>query len=129
MPLRSRQGGPKQSRRWIRLKGARWTPPQSQQGEPTCREDRFVSRRRGEHLLSSGREGRNDSGTLAASGTDQGNGDDSPAVLSGRAAYELSSCGHLPPVEGDRSRGQSQCLQGDYVQRQRAIEDAMSAAV
>ena len=30
-PPRSRQGGPKQSRRWVRLKGA-WTPPRSRQG-------------------------------------------------------------------------------------------------
>ena len=27
-----RQAGPKQSRRWVRLKGVRWTPPRSRQG-------------------------------------------------------------------------------------------------
>ena len=32
-----------------------------------------------------------DSGASAASSTDQGNGEDPPAVLSGRAAHELSS--------------------------------------
>ena len=45
-------------------------------------------------------EGRADSGSdaSAASGTDQGNGEGSPAVLSGRAAHELSSWGRLPPT-------------------------------
>ena len=32
-PPRPRQGRPKQSRRWVRLKGA-WTPPRSRQGGP-----------------------------------------------------------------------------------------------
>eukprot|EP00904_Undaria_pinnatifida_P004473 jgi/Undpi1/14026/HiC_scaffold_9.g03677.m1 len=35
----------------------------------------------------------------AASGTDQGNGEDSPAALSGRAAHELSSWGRLRNVK------------------------------
>ena len=70
-----------------------------------------------------------DSGASAASGTDQGNGDDPPAVLSGRAANELSSWGWLPPTVRGWTRGQSQRLQGESAQRQRAIEDAMSAAV
>ena len=54
-----------------------------------------------------------------ASGTDQGNGEDPPAVRSGRAA---------PTVMG-RTRGQSQRLQDESAQRQRVIENAMSAAV
>ena len=63
----------------------------------------------------------------AASGTDQGNGEGPLAVLSGRAAHKLSSWGRLPPTV--MTRGQSQRLQDESTQRQRAIEDAMSAAV
>ena len=70
-----------------------------------------------------------DSSASAASGTDQGNNDDSPAVLSGRAAHELSSWGRLPPTVISQARGQSQRLQDESAQRQRVIEDAMSAAV
>ena len=36
-----------------------------------------------------------DSGASAASGTDQGNGEDPPAVLSGRAAHELRDGSYL----------------------------------
>ena len=39
-----------------------------------------------------------DLGASAASGTDQGNGGDPPAVLSGRAAHDLSSWRRLPPT-------------------------------
>ena len=63
------------------------------------------------------------------SGTDQGNGEGPPAVLSGRAAHELSSWGRLPPTVMGRTRGQSQRLQDESAQRQRVIEDAMPAAV
>ena len=69
-----------------------------------------------------------DSGASAASG-DQGNGDGPPAVLSERAAHELSSWGQLPPTVRGRTRGQSQRLQDESAQRQRAIQDAMSTAV
>ena len=96
-----------QPRRWTNLKGARWTPPRSRQA---------------------GRA-ESDSSTSAASGTDQGNGDDPPAVLSGREAHELSSWGWLPPTVMGRTRGQSQRLQDESAQSQRVIEDAMSAAV
>ena len=75
------------------------------------------------------RRAESDSGASAASGTDQGNGDDSPVLLSGRAAHELSSWGQLPPIVRGRTRGQSLRLQGNSAQRQRAIEDAVSAAV
>ena len=68
-----------------------------------------------------------DSDIPAASGTDQRNGKDPPVILSERAAHELSSWGRLPsPVMG-RTRGQP--LQDETAQRQRVIEDAMSAAV
>ena len=70
-----------------------------------------------------------DSGTSAASGTDQGNGDDPPAVLSMRAAHKLSNWGRLPLTVRGRTRGQSQCLQSENARLQCAIEDAMSAAV
>ena len=65
----------------------------------------------------------------AASGTDQGDGKVPPAVLSGRAAHELSSWGRPPPTVMGRTRGQSHRLQDESAQRQRVIEDAMSAAV
>ena len=75
--------------------------------------------------------GRAESGpdASAASGTDQGNGEGPPAVLSGRAAHELNSWGRLPPTAMGRTRGQSQRLQDESAQRQCVIEDAMSAAV
>ena len=64
---------------------------------------------------------------------DQGNGEDPPAALSGRAAHELSSCGRLPPTVRGRTRGRSQRIQGESAQRQlgiqREVEDALSAAV
>ena len=65
----------------------------------------------------------------AASGTDQGNDKGPPAVLSGKAADELSSWGRLPPTVMGRTRGQSQRLRDEFSQRQRVIEEAMSAAV
>ena len=76
-------------------------------------------------------EGRADSGSdaSAVSGTDQGNGEGSPAVVSGRAAHELSSWGRLPPTVMGRTLGQSQRLQDESAQSQRVIEEAMSAAV
>ena len=75
--------------------------------------------------------GRAESGSdaSAASITDQGNGKGPPTVLSGRAAHELSSWGRLPPTVMGRTRGQSQRLQDESAQRQRVIEESMSAAV
>ena len=75
--------------------------------------------------------GRAESGSdaSATSGTDQGNGEGPPTVLSGRAAHELSRWGRLPPTVMGRTRGQSQRLQDESAQRQRVIENAMSAAV
>ena len=57
--------------------------------------------------------GRAESGSdaSAASGTDQGNGDGSPAVLSCRAAHEPSSWGQLTLTVLGRTRGQSHRLQ------------------
>ena len=75
--------------------------------------------------------GRAESGldASAAFGTDQGNGEGPPAFLLGRAAHELSSWERLPLTVMGRTRGQSQRLQDESAQRQRVIEDAMSAAV
>ena len=44
------------------------------------------------------------------SGTDQGNGDDTPVVLSGREAQDLSSWGRLPPTVRDWTRSERQNL-------------------
>ena len=44
-----------------------------------------------------------DPGEAPASDTDQGNGEDPPAVLSGRAAHELSSWGWLRNSKGPDS--------------------------
>ena len=52
------------------------------------------------------------SGASAASGTDQGNGEDPPVVLSGRATHELSSWGRLPARVWGPTRGQNQRLEG-----------------
>ena len=65
----------------------------------------------------------------AAPGTDQGNGDGSPAVLSCRAAHEPSSWGQLPLTVLGRTRGQSQRLQDGSAQRRRVMENATSAVV
>ena len=63
-----------------------------------------------------------DSGASAASGTDQGNGGDAPAVLSGRAAPELISWVRLPATVRGRARDQSQ------LRMQHEIVDALLAA-
>ena len=107
-PPRPRQGGSKQSRRWVRLKGA-WTPLRSPQGGPKATR-----------------------GASAASGTDQRDGEDPPAVLSGRAAHELSSWGRLPATLRGRTRGQSQRLDGEPAEEQYRfnpeVADALLAA-
>ena len=74
-------------------------------------------------------KGDRDSGASAASGTDDGKGDGSPAVLSRRAAHEVSSWGRLPPTVMGRTRGQSQRLQDESAQCQHVIEDGMPATV
>ena len=100
-PPRPRQGGPKQSRRWVRLKGA-WTPPPA---------------------------GESDSGASAASGTDQGNGEDPPAVLLGRAARERISSGRLPATVRGRTRGQSQHLEGEPAEEQYRLNPEVADAL
>ena len=74
-----------------------------------------------------------DSGASAASGTDQGNGEDPPAVLSGRAAHELSSWGRLPATVRGRTRGQSQRLEGEPAEEKYRLNpevtDGLRAAV
>ena len=70
-----------------------------------------------------------DSGASAASGTDQWDGEDPPAVELGRAAHDLSSCGRLPPTVMGWAWVQIQRQQDESAQYQRAIKDAMSAAV
>ena len=73
-----------------------------------------------------------DMGASAASGTDQGSGEDPPAVLSGRGAHELSSWGRLPATARGRNRGQSQRLDGEPAEDQYRlrpeIADALLAA-
>ena len=59
-----------------------------------------------------------DPGAAAASDTDQGNGEDSPVLLSGRAAHEFSTWGRLPATVRGRTWGQSQGLEGEPAQRQ-----------
>ena len=81
-------------------------------------------------LFQAGRA-ESDSGASAASGIDQENGDDPPAVLSGRAA--LSRWGRLTPTVRGRARSQRQHLEDESVQRllkiQREVEDALYVAV
>ena len=70
-----------------------------------------------------------DSGASAASGTDQGNGEDPPAVLSGRAAHELSSWGRLPETERGRTRVQSQRLKGEPAEEQYRLNPEVADAL
>ena len=49
-------------------------------------------------------------GAASSYDTGQGNGEDLPAVLSGRPAHELSSWRQLPPTILGRTRGQSHRL-------------------
>ena len=117
-----------QPRRLVsRRRGRRFLGPDRE--SRNSRDDGFASRGRGERPLGPDREGRSGSDAAAASGTDQGNGEGPPAILSGRAAHELSSWGRLPPTVIGRTRGQSQRLQDESAQRQRVIEEAISAAL
>ena len=70
-----------------------------------------------------------DPDVAAASDTDQGNGEDSPAVLSGRAAHDLSSWGRLSATVRDRSRGQSQRLEGQPAQRRLRMKPEVADAL
>ena len=74
-----------------------------------------------------------ESGASATSSTGQGNGEDPPAALSGRAARELCSWRRLPPTVRGRTWGKSQHVEGESAQRQfwvqREVDDALSAAV
>ena len=70
-----------------------------------------------------------DAGASAASGTDQGKGEDLPAVLSGRTAHKLSSGGRLPATVRGRTRGQSQRLQGEPAQRQLKMKPEVADAL
>ena len=75
--------------------------------------------------------GRTDSDPSAASTpTDQGDGEDTPAVLSGRAAHELNNWGRLPTTVPGRARGQSQRMGGEPGQYRKnpAVGDALLAA-
>ena len=76
---------------------------------------------------------KSNSGASAASGTDQGSGDDLPVVLVRRDAYKLSSWRRLPPTVLGRTRSQRQHLEGVCTQRllrmQREVKDALYAAV
>ena len=98
-----------------------------------CREvrnspdDRFVSRGLGGPFSRSRQGG--PKATSAASGTDQGNGDDPPAVLSGREAHELSSWGRVPATGRGRTRGQSQHLEGEPVQLQVGVQPEVADAL
>ena len=73
-----------------------------------------------------------DPGEAPASDTDQGNGEDPPAVLSGRAAHELSSWGWLPATVRGRTRAQSQRLEGEpaggQLRMRPEVADALLAA-
>ena len=73
-----------------------------------------------------------DPGEAPASDTNQGNGEDPPAVLSGRAAHELSSWGWLPATVRGRTRAQSQRLEGEpaggQLRMRPEVADALLAA-
>ena len=80
--------------------------------------------------------GRAESGLSAASstsGTAQEKGEDPPAVLSGRAAHDLSDWGGPPVTVRGRIRGQSQRLEGEQPAEQQhrmdpEVADALLAA-
>ena len=76
----------------------------------------------------------NDLSAASTPGTDQGNREDPPAVLSGRAAHELSDLGRPPVTVRGRIRGRNQRLRGkQFAEQQKRlnpeIADALLAAV
>ena len=68
--------------------------------------------------------------TAASTPTDLGNGEDTPAVLSGRATHELSNWRRLPATVRGRTRGQSQRMGAEPGQSKMNPEvgDALLAA-
>ena len=70
-----------------------------------------------------------DPDVAAASDTDQGNGEDSPAVLSGRAAHDLSSWGRLPATVRGQTRGQSQRLEAKPAEEQYRLNPEVADAL
>ena len=64
---------------------------------------------------------KSDLSAASTAGTDQGNGEDSPAILSGRAAHELNDRGRLPVIVRGRTRVQSQRLEGGQPLEQQQI--------
>ena len=70
-----------------------------------------------------------DPGAAAASDTDQGNGEDSPVLLSGRAAHEFSTWGRLPATVRGRTRGQSQHLEGEPAEEQYRLNPEVADAL
>ena len=70
-----------------------------------------------------------DSNVASASFTGQGNGEDPPAVLSGRPAHELSSWGRLPPTARGRTRDQSHRLEGEPAVHQERMNDGATDAL
>ena len=69
-----------------------------------------------------------DPGAASVSDTGQGNGEDPPAILSGRRAHELSSWGRLPPTVRSRARSQSQRLEGEPAVHQLKMDDEVTDA-
>ena len=65
----------------------------------------------------------------AASGTGQGNGEDPPAVLSWRAAHELSSWGRLSATVRGRTRGQSKRLEETPAEEQFSLNPEVADAL
>ena len=78
------------------------------------------------------RRAESNSGASAAFNTVQGDGEVLPAVLSGRAAHELSSWGQLPATIKGRTRGQSQRPEREPAEEQYRLNpevaDALPAA-
>ena len=56
---------------------------------------------------------KSDLSAASTAGTDQGNGEDSPAILSGRAAHELNGWGRPPATVRGRTRRHNQRLEGE----------------
>ena len=78
--------------------------------------------------VSAGRTDRDPS--AASTPTDQGDGEDTPAVLSGRAAHELSNWARPPATVRGRTRGQIQRMGGEPGQYRMdpEVRDALLAA-
>ena len=90
-PLQPRQGGMK-ARREVRLKGAQGTPPRLRQAGPKARRAVHL-RRRGGRLLGAGRDRRKRPQRTINSGTDPGNGDNSPSGPVGEGSTRAEQLG------------------------------------